>query len=97
MNSVFLLRAVIHEFDVIGSACYDTRWCSRVTDSVLADLCSDLVPKITCQLCEPGLSPASGFEHPASTLPTRFPVALGIGHGHACGLANTCALVYVAA
>jgi len=28
-----------------------------------------------------GLSPASGFEHPASTLPTRFPAALGIGHG----------------
>jgi len=27
-----------------------------------------------------GLSPASGFEHPASTLPTRFPAALGIGH-----------------
>jgi len=30
---------------------------------------------------EPGLSPASGFEHPASTLPTRFPAALDIGHG----------------
>jgi len=45
------------------------------------DLCSDLVPKITCQVGEPGLSPASGFEHPASTLPTRFPAALGIGHG----------------
>jgi len=30
---------------------------------------------------KPGLSPASGFEHPASTLPTRFPAALGIGHG----------------
>jgi len=28
----------------------------------------------------PGLSPASGFEHPASTLPTRFPAALDIGH-----------------
>jgi len=28
-----------------------------------------------------GLSPASGFEHPASTLSTRFPTALGIGHG----------------
>jgi len=26
------------------------------------------------------LSPASGFEHPASTLPTRFPAALGIEH-----------------
>jgi len=38
-----------------------------------------------------------GFEHPASTLPTRFPAALGIGHGSACGLANASALVYVAA
>jgi len=28
----------------------------------------------------PGLSPAYGFEHPASTLSTRFPAALGIGH-----------------
>jgi len=37
------------------------------------------------------------FEHPASTLPTRFPAALGIVHGPACGLANACALVYVAA
>jgi len=27
----------------------------------------------------PGLSPASGFEHPASTLLTRFPAALDIG------------------
>jgi len=44
-----------------------------------------------------GLSLAYGFEHPASTLPTRFPAALGIGHGSACGLANACALVYVAA
>jgi len=62
----------------------------------LGDLCSDLVPKITCQVGEPGLSPAAGSEHPASTLPTRFPAALGIGHGPACGLANACALVYVA-
>jgi len=46
---------------------------------------------------EQGLSPASGFEHPASTLPTRFPAALGIGHGPAFGLANAFALVYVAA
>jgi len=44
------------------------------------DLCSDLVPKITCQVGEPGLSLTSGFEHPASTLPTRFPAALDIGH-----------------
>jgi len=28
---------------------------------------------------EPGLISASGFEHPASTLPTRFPAALDIG------------------
>jgi len=46
---------------------------------------------------EPGLSLAVGFEHPDSTLPTRFPAALGIGHDPACGLANACALVYVAA
>jgi len=64
---------------------------------IVADLCSDHVPKITCQVGEPGLISASGFEHSASTLPTRFPAALGIGHGHACGLANACALVYVAA
>jgi len=64
---------------------------------ILVTYASDLVPKITCQVVSPGLSPAYGFEHPASTLPTRFPAALGIGHGHACGLANACALVYVAA
>jgi len=46
---------------------------------------------------EPGLISRLGFEHPASTLPTRFPAALDIGHDHACGLANACALVYVAA
>jgi len=34
---------------------------------------------------------------PASTLPTRFPAALDIGHGSAYGLATACALVYVAA
>jgi len=56
-----------------------------------------LEPSIPCQVGEPGLSLADGFEHPASTLPTRFPAALGIGHGPACGLANACALVYVAA
>jgi len=39
----------------------------------------------------------SGFEHLAGTLPTRFPAALGIGHDPAYGLANACALVYVAA
>jgi len=31
----------------------------------------------------PGLSTGPAFEHPASTLPTRFPAALGIGHGSA--------------
>jgi len=41
-------------------------------------ICSD--PYIVF-LFSPGLSLASGFEHPASTLPTRFPAALGIGHG----------------
>jgi len=54
---------------------------TRIRCRRLGDLCSDLVPKITCQVWEPGLSPASGFEHPASTLPTRFPAALDIGHG----------------
>jgi len=40
-----------------------------------------LAPSIPCHVGSPGLSLASGFEHPASTLPTRFPVALGIGYG----------------
>jgi len=62
----------------------------------LADLCSDLVPKITCQVGSRLIS-RYGFEHPASTLPTRFPAALDIGYGPACGLANASALVYVAA
>jgi len=64
---------------------------------IYADLCSDLVPKITCQACEPGLISRRWLRTPASTLPTRFPAALGIGHCSACGLANACALVYVAA
>jgi len=54
--------------------------CMTRIDDVIADLCSDLVPKITCQAWSPGLSSASGFERPASTLTTRFPAALGIGH-----------------
>jgi len=81
-------------YDVVNGTCrlHDTnRW------RHLPYLCSDLVSKITCQVWSPGLSPASGFEHPASTLPTRFPAALGIEYGSACGLANACALVYVAA
>jgi len=28
--------------------------------------------QFSCQVWSPGLSPASGFEHPASTLQTRF-------------------------
>jgi len=39
------------------------------------------MPSISCQVVKPGLIIAFGFEHPASTLPTRFPAALGIGHG----------------
>jgi len=54
-------------------------------------------PSTSARYGSPGLSLADGFEHPASTLPTRFPAALDIGHGSACGLANACALVYVAA
>jgi len=38
-------------------------------------------PRVYTSYRSPGLSLASGFEHPASTLPTRFPAALGIGHG----------------
>jgi len=83
---------VLVDVDLVMRVDYMTR-----SDVLYADLCSDLVSKITCQVWSPGLSPAYGFEHPASTLPTRFPAALGIGHGHACGLANACALVYVAA
>jgi len=41
----------------------------------------ELAPGAYTSYGSPGLSPASGFEHPASTLPTRFPAALGIGHG----------------
>jgi len=63
----------------------------------LADLCSDLVPKIACQVLEPGLIYRRWLRTPASTLPTRFPAALDIGHDSAYGLANACALVYVAA
>jgi len=80
----FLLRAVIHEFGVRGSACYDPRsphFQEVSLNSIPADLCSDLVPKITCKVLEPGLIYRLCLEHPASTLPTRFPAALGIGHG----------------
>jgi len=51
-------------------------------DGHYTDLCSNtgLQPSIPCQVVSQGLSLASGFEHPASTLPTRFPAALGIGH-----------------
>jgi len=48
-----------------------------------AELCSDIGYSLIslARYGSPGLSPASGFEHPASTLPARFPAALGIGHG----------------
>jgi len=51
--------------------------------SILADLYKGyrLKPSIPCQVGSTSLSPAAGFEHPASTLSTRFPAALGIGHG----------------
>jgi len=64
-----------------------------------ADLCSDtwLEPSIPCQVWSPGLSPPLASNTLASTLPTRFPAALGIRHDPAYGLANACALVYVAA
>jgi len=35
---------------------------TRIDYRHLSDLCSDLVPKITCQVWSPGLSPAYGFE-----------------------------------
>jgi len=40
-----------------------------------------VTPSISCHVESPDLSIAVGFEHLASTLPTRFPAALGIGHG----------------
>jgi len=77
------------------SGVYDT---IRVTDTVpLLTYAVISFLRSLARYRSPGLSLASGFEHPASTLPTRFPAALGIGHGSACGLANACALVYVAA
>jgi len=39
-----------------------------------------LAPSIPCWVEEQGLSPLL-LRTPASTLPTRFPAALGIGHG----------------
>jgi len=51
-------------------------------NSVPAEVCVTIRSGVR-EVCvgSPGLSPASGFEHPASTLQTRFPAALGIGHG----------------
>jgi len=80
---------VLHEFRCAGECRY---WHARVLShlafrrclitDILDDLCYGykLEPSIQCQVGSPGLSLASGFEHPASTLPTRFPAALGIGH-----------------
>jgi len=55
---------------------------NRVTDDVVL-LTYAVVSflRSLARYCSQGLSPAYGFEHPASTLPTRFPAALGIGHG----------------
>jgi len=47
-------------------------------------------------IVSPGLSPASGFEHPASTSRLAF-LQRSASARSACGLANACALVYVAA
>jgi len=49
----------------------------QITDSDFLEYLSDPSYNV---YCSPGLSPADGFEHPASTLPTRFPAALDIGH-----------------
>jgi len=51
------------------------------SDVISPGLCSDLVPKITCQVVQPGLISRLWLRTPASTLPTRFPAALDIGHG----------------
>jgi len=55
---------------------------SRCSWRSVLDACQlhDIIRSVHSVLFSPGLSPASGFEHPASTLPTRFPAALGIGH-----------------
>jgi len=45
----------------------------------------------------PGLSTAYGFEHPASTPPDSLSCSARHRARLACGLANACALVYVAA
>jgi len=53
--------------------------CHDIND--YADLCSDLVPKITCQVVQPGIISRLWLRTSASTLPTRFPAVLDIGHG----------------
>jgi len=68
----------------------------RVADGSLLTYASDLVPKSTARYGSLAYL-RLWLRTPASTLPTRFPAALGIGHGPAFGLANACALVYVAA
>jgi len=75
----------------------DTCTSDMASRRILAELVGiELKPSISYQL-EAWLISRYGFERPANTLPTRFPTALGIGHDPACGLANACALVYVAA
>jgi len=66
----------------VGIGMISCRWYATYLSGTHADLCRDLgKPSISCLIGSPGLSHAPGFEHPASTLPTRFPAALGIGHG----------------
>jgi len=65
--------------DVVSDACrlYDT-----IRDGIwLTYTAIPVMPMILARYRSPGLSPASGFEHPASPLPTRFPAALDIGYG----------------
>jgi len=72
------------QMPVEACACIESpRFQERLRTSILADLCIGyrLEPSILCQVWEPRLISRFGFEHPASTLPTRFPAALGIEHG----------------
>jgi len=86
-DSVFLLRVVIHEFGARGMRVTIQGGVREVHVGIGAwilrhhgDLCSDLVSKITCQYGARAYL-RLWLRTPASTLPTRFPAALGIGHG----------------